>query len=352
MGLTTVERRFVEALPMAELHCHLEGAIRPATVIDLAEQHGIDLPFEDVAGAENYYDFDDLAGFLEVFDLACSTLRTPADFERVTVELAADAARQSIPYREVFFTYAYHDRRGVPWADVVEGIAAGRRRAREEYDVELRFIADIDRRIDPAAGVELVERADEARAAAGIVGIGLDSQEQGFPAHRHAPAFDRAAELDFARVAHAGEDVGPASVWDALLALDVDRIDHGVRAAEDPILVEYLDREAIPLTTCPVSNVALEVYDEMGDHPIGPLFDRGLHVTVNSDDPALFLADLEENFERVAATFDLTPTDIVTLARRSFEDSFLPQSETERYLDRVDAAETRLRSELDLPAQG
>jgi len=310
--LTDAKAEFVEQLPKAEIHVHLEGAIQPATVIDLADRNDVDLPFETVEEAREYYEFDGLAEFLEVFALACSTLQTPADFERVTVDLAADAARQNIPYREVFFTYAYHESRGVPWETVVEGIASGREIAREE---------------------------------ASILGIGLDSQEQGYPAHRHQPAFDRAGELGFKRLAHAGEDVGPGSVWDALVALDVDRIDHGVRSVEDEILLEYLDHEAVPLTTCPVSNVALDVYPEIADHPIGEFLDRGLNVSINSDDPPMFHADLTENFKRVTSTFDLSTDEIVTLARNSFEATFIRDGKKQMYLDELEETAASLRPE-------
>ncbi len=214
-------KEFIERVPKAELHCHLEGAIRPATLIALGKRHGIQLPFTDVAGADRFYEFTSLNQFLDIFALACGTLRSAADFEAITLDLAADAFEQGINYREVFFTYAYHERRNIAWDEVVAGIGAGRAEGKRRYGVEMRFIADIDRTVSPEDGVRLAEMAYASRDVAGIIGIGLDSQEIGYPASRHRPAYDCAATLGLHRVAHAGEDVGPESVWDALDSLDV-----------------------------------------------------------------------------------------------------------------------------------
>jgi adenosine deaminase len=337
---------FITRIPKTELHCHLEGAIEPATLIELAARHDIALPFEDVEGAHKFYEFTSLNQFLEIFALACSTLRTAEDFKTITVDLGADAARQNIPYREVFFTYAYHDRRGIPWDEVVGGIAAGRQEVKETYGVEMWFIADIDRTIDPADGVRLVEMAHESRDEAGIIGIGLDSQEIGYPASRQKPAFDRAAELGFRRVAHAGEDVGPESVWDAIRSLGVERIDHGVRSIEDPELVDYLIETQLPLTVCPVSNVALKVFPDMASHSIKPLMDAGVFVMVNSDDPPMFHTDVLNDYVQVASTFDFGPDEIEMLARRSFTAAFMDDAAKAAYLEQFEQQASALRSEL------
>ena len=344
--ITPELEKFIERIPKAELHCHLEGAIQPATLIKLAARHGIDLPFEDEEGAKKFYEFTSLNQFLEIFALACGTLRTAEDFETITVDLGADAARQSIPYREVFFTYAYHDRRDVPWEEVIEGIAAGRKVNQERYGVEMWFIADIDRTIDPEEGVWLVEMAHASREKAGIIGIGLDSQEIGYPAKRHKPAFDRAAELSFRRVAHAGEDVGPKSVWDALESLGVERIDHGVRSLEDDRLIAHLVETQTPLTVCPVSNVALKVFPDIASHPIKRLMDAGVLVVINSDDPPMFHTDVLNDYTQVTDTFDLTADDVERLARNSFEAAFMGDAARDRYLDRFKAEVSKLRAEI------
>jgi adenosine deaminase len=339
---------FIRRLPKAELHCHLEGAIQPATLLELAARHKISLPFSDVEGARKFYEFSSLNQFLEIFALACGTLRTAADFETITLDLGADAARQGITYREVFFTFAYHDRRGIAWDTVIEGLAAGRAKSKAQYNVEMLFIADIDRTIDPQAAVRLVEMAHASRDQAGIIGIGLDSQEIGYPAKRQKPAYDLAKRLGFHRVAHAGEDVGPESVWDALDSLDAERIDHGVRSIDDPRLVAQLAKSQIPLTTCPLSNLELKVYPNMAAHPVKRLADAGVLVTLNSDDPPMFHSDLLDNYIQVALTFGLGANDVQKFARNSFKASFMPEAKKIATLQSFDAEAAKLRGELNL----
>lgn len=339
-------QRFIERIPKAEIHGHLEGSIQPSTLIALAGRHGIELPFEDEQGARAFYEFTNLNQFLEIFALACSTLCTAADFETITVDLAADAARQNIPYREVFFTYAYHERRNVEWEEVIQGLATGRQRARDYYDVEMWFIADIDRAIDPEDGVRLVDMAHESRNEAGIIGIGLDSQEIGFPAHRHQSAFRRADQLGFRKVAHAGEDVGPESVWDAINSRGVERVDHCVRSIEDPELTGHLAEQQLPLTVCPVSNVALKVFPDMSSHSIKPLMDAGVCVTINSDDPSMFHTDVINDCVQVVGTFALTAAHVEQLARQTFEATFLDNVRKNQALEQFDREVTQLRSEL------
>jgi adenosine deaminase len=339
-------KTFIERVPKTELHCHLEGAIQPATLLTLAARHGIALPFTDEAGARKFYEFTSLNQFLEIFALACSTLKTAADFETITLDLGADAARQGIVYREVFFTYAYHDRRSIPWDEVVKGIAAGREKARQQYGVEMWFIADIDRTVSAEEGLRTVEMAYASRDLAGIIGVGLDSQEIDFPAKRHSLAYERAKQLGLHRVAHAGEDVGPESVWDALESLDVERIDHGVRSIDDPKLVKLLAERRIPLTVCPISNVELKVYPNIAAHPVNRLKEAGVLVTLNSDDPPMFHCDVLDNYFTVAETFGLGLDDVVAYARNGFEASFLPENEKKRHLKRFEEAVANLKTEL------
>ena len=337
---------FIQRIPKTELHCHLEGAIQPKTLLELAARHGIALPFSDEEGARKFYEFTSLNQFLEIFALACSTLRTAADFETITVDLAADAHRQGIPYREVFFTYAYHQRRNIPWEEVVGGIAAGRKIAKEKFGVELWFIADIDRTISPQDGIRTVEMANASRDAAGIIGIGLDSQEIGYPARRHKPAYDLAKQLGLRRVAHAGEDVGPGSVWDALMALDIERVDHGVRSIDDPELVKLLVERQTPLTVCPLSNVELKVYPSIAAHPVKRLLDAGVLVMLNSDDPPMFHCDVLDNYYAVADTYQLDADAITQLARNSFKATFQSETEKASSLQRFDTEAARLKAEI------
>lgn len=306
------------------------------------------MPFNDEMGARRFFEFTSLNQFIEVFNLVSDTLRTPSDFKRVTVDLGADARSQNILYREVFFTFYAHDSRKIPWEVVIEGLAEGRKECWDRFGVELQFIADIARHMEARDGLLTVERAYSSRQKAGIIAIGLDSAERGNPASRHKMGFDRARDLGFHLVAHAGEDVGPESVWDAIKSLKVERIDHGVRSVDDPTLVKYLVDLQTPLTVCPISNVALKIYPNMKLHPVKRLLDAGVFVTINSDDPAMFKANLVENFLRVADTFDLTAAEIQRLARNAFEASFLDGAAKRRFLDKFDAEASELRRALHL----
>jgi adenosine deaminase len=207
------------------------------------------------------------------------------------------------------------------------------------------FIADIDRTIDPKDGLRLVEIAHASREKAGIIGIGLDSQEIGYPASRHRPAYELAAKRGFRLVAHAGEDVGPRSVWNTL-ELGVERIDHGVRSIEDDELVNRLVKAQIPLTVCPVSNIALKVFPDMASHPVKRLMDAGVLVTINSDDPPMFDTDVINDYVQVVDAFSLTAEDVEHLARNSFQAAFMDDATRAKYLDRFEVAVAELRARL------
>lgn len=343
--LTPELKTFIQRIPKAELHCHLEGSIQPATLLKLARRHSIELPFADEEGALKFYEFENLNQFIDILSLTSSTLRTAEDFKTITVEFGADAARQNITYREVFFGYEAFRNSGISWETVIEGIAAGRAESKERYGVEMWFIADMDRTSDPEVSLNMVELAHKSREKAGIIGVGMDSKEAAHPANRHKVAFDRAKELGFRLVAHAGEDAGAPSVWDAL-DMGVERIDHGVRSIEDDNLVQRLVEIQIPLTVCPVSNVQLKVFPNMAAHPIKRLMDAGVFVTVNSDDPPMFHADVVENYYQIANMFDLTANDIEKLAKNSFMAAFMNSAARSDYLQQFTDKVSQLRAEL------
>jgi adenosine deaminase len=340
-------RRFIQRIPKAELHVHLEGTIQLDTVLDLAKKHGVELPVSNGESFKQLYDFTSLDQFIGIMDeVVGKTLKDADDYRRIVVELAADSKTQNILYQEVFFTIIAPGYMSVPTEAVVEGLARGRKEAWEKYGVEIWFISDILRNIEPEGGLRVVDVTNQAREKAGIIGIGLDASEKGHPASKHKLGFDRARELGFRLVAHAGEEVGPESVRDAIDSLGVERIDHGVRSIEDPSLVELLVEMQIPLTICPVSNIALKVYPEMKAHPIKRLMDAGVFVTVNSDDPPMFHANLTENYLQVAEAFNLTVDEIIKLARNSFLAAFMDPVKREAYLNRFNAEVYSLRKEL------
>ena len=345
--LTGPLKTFIERIPKAELHIHLEGgAMYPSTALTLAKRNGMEMPFHDEASAEEYYQFSGLDEFIEILRTTVSTLNTAADYQTVTEVIGEAAAQQNIWYHEIFFTWGLVSPRGVTWEAIIEGITEGRRINRERHGVETRFIADIDRTQDADTGIQMVELAAACPKETGIVGIGLDCQERGYPASRHIPGFNRAKELGLRLVAHAGEDAGPESVWDAVENLKVERIDHGVRAIEDPDLVRFLAERRIPLTTCPVSNIALKVFPEMSSHSLNALMEAGCFVTVNSDDPPMFQTDMTHDLFAVAETFEFGVDEIEQIARNSFEATFMDENEKAEYLKRFETEVSALKTEL------
>jgi len=290
---------FAHRLPKVELHVHLEGSIRPATLLQLAQRNGARLPAQDVEGLRDFYRFRDFAHFVEVYVTITGCLRTPDDYRLIAYEFGSDCARQNIRYAEVTFTIATNVRlTGLPWQAILEGLNAGRAQARAEFGVEWGWVFDISRD-NPETQAQVVEIALAARAKAedgGLVALGLGGSEAEFPSELFEQTFMQARQASLPRVPHAGENAGPRSVWAALRLLYADRLGHGVRCVEDPALVEYLRERQVPLEVCPTSNVCLGVYPDYATHPLRRLWDAGLLVTVNSDDPPMFGADLNHEY--------------------------------------------------------
>lgn len=331
--------KLVQALPKAELHLHLEGgSMYPDLALELAERNGIKLPFHDADSARDFYAFTSLDQFISILRTTVATLNTASDYHDAVVRIGKQQAEANVTYQELFFTPGL--RPAVPLEAIVEGIASGRKEAASRYGVETRFIADIDRTLPTAAGLAMVDAVHAFRDQAAIIGIGLDCQENGFPPSRHAPAFERAADLGFHRTAHAGEDGPPSYIWEALQLCRVERIDHGVRSIEDTNLVRYLADNQVPLTICPISNLLLRVFPDMASHSVKRLMDAGCVVTLNSDDPPMFNCDLRDEFRSVSETFQLTTEEVVRVARAGWESSFLGAEEKTRYLAKFDQIAT------------
>lgn len=324
---------FIQAMPKAELHVHLEGSIQPATVLELARRHNqLDkLPGTDVETLRRWFTFTDFHHFIDIYLTIQDLLRTEEDFALVTYQCGADMAAQNIRYREVTFTPFTHtdyQAKGVTIDHILAGLEAGRRKAQAEFGVEIRWIFDIPRNLsfpqrdgrsyDPYPGERTLEYA-LAGQAKGVVGFGLGGSEINAPPEPFGHAFIAAKEAGLLSVPHAGETVGPASVWGAVVALRADRIGHGVRAIEDPHLLALLKERRIPLEVNPTSNVCLHVYHSLREHPFPHLDRMGLIVTLNSDDPPLFNATLSQEYQALAQEFGYGPADLIRVARNAFE---------------------------------
>jgi adenosine deaminase len=313
---------FVHEMPKVELHVHLEGSIQPATLLALAERNRIALPASSIEGLKEFYRFTDFEHFLRVYFTISSCLRTADDFRLIAYEFGAEMARQRIRYAEVTFTpHTNVTNTGLPFETILAALNKGRNQAEQEFDVQFRWVLDIVRN-DPGSRHLVAEWAASA-ADGGVVGFGLGGSEKDHPPEWFADAYAVAREAGLHSVPHAGEIAGPESVWGAIRALGAERIGHGVRSIEDPALIDYLRQHQIPLEICPTSNLCLGVYSSFEEHPIRQLWDQGVYVTVNSDDPPMFNTDLVSEFQALVDRLGFEASDLERLSLNALEASFL-----------------------------
>jgi adenosine deaminase len=319
-----------DRIPKVELHCHVEGTVRPVTVVELARKAGRPLPVADPA---ELYRFDSLDSFLAIFWLVQETLVTRDDWARIAYESLIDGAAHGLRYREMFFTPARHLAAGQRLADIVAGLTDGIEAAEAETPVRARLIADADRAFGPDAALELVEAVDELRRAGGgerLIGFGADSTELGIDLRAFAPAFEAARRIGLRRTCHAGEAVGagPENIRIALDALGAERIDHGVAITEDPKLMARSANERIPITVCPTSNIVIaNRYRSLAEHPFLAMREAGIPVTINTDDPAMENLDLGLEYRRVAEAYSLEVEEMRRIALEGIDSTWLDDSE-------------------------
>jgi aminodeoxyfutalosine deaminase len=322
---------FARRMPKVELHVHLEGSIRPATLLQLSQRNGVRLPAQDVEGLRDFYRFRDFAHFVDVYVTITGCLRTPDDYRLIAYEFGNDCARQNIRYAEVTFTVLTNTKlTGLPWQIILEGLNEGRAQARDEFGVDWRWVLDISRD-NPQTQEQVVEIALAARdKGMGVVALGLGGSEADFPPELFERSFAQAHQAGLPSVPHAGETEGPASIWTALRLLHADRLGHGVRCVEGPALIAYLCEHQVPLELCPTSNICLGVYPNYAAHPLRWLWDAGLWVTVNSDDPPMFDTDLNHEYEVLVDHFGFSADELEQVSLNGLSASFLPQSEKMR----------------------
>ena len=325
----------LRAMPKAELHLHIEGTLEPELIFELAQKNGVALAYPSVDALRAAYDFTDLQSFLDIYYAGASVLLHESDFEAMAMAYFRRAAADHVVHAEIFFDPQTHTARGIPFATVIRGIGGALARAGRELGMTTRLILCFLRHLSAEDAQRTLDEALPYRDA--ICGVGLDSSEAGNPPSKFTSVFARARAAGFHAVAHAGEEGPPAYIREALDLLHVERIDHGVRCEEDPELCTRLADEAVPLTVCPLSNVKLRVFPQLRDHNLKRLLDRGLRVTVNSDDPAYFGGYVGTNYVATQQALGLSADDVAALARNSFHASFLPQSEQLHWLTKIDA---------------
>ena len=292
--------------PKIELHCHLEGSIRPATLLEIAGRNGVALPFDTVEGLAGLYEFTDFAHFIEVWILTTNCLRTAEDFRQVVVDYAGEASAFGAVYLEGIFSPGERVQRGMDWEEIFEGYADGAVEAAERFGLTVRFTPDLHRGLPVDLAEECARWAVRYRDR-GVVGLGLGGNEAATPAGPYAKAFAIARDGGLAIVPHAGESAGPESIRE-ILSFGPDRIRHGIRAIEDSgVLAELVDRGLV-LDVCPTSNLRTGVVASLTEHPLPALRAAGVPCTVNTDDPAMFGTDLGREHE-LAADLGVTPAD-------------------------------------------
>jgi len=298
---------FIRLMPKVELHVHLEGSIRPKTLLTLAERNNIDLPANSIEGLQEWYQFSDFAHFIEVYFAICSCIRTPDDFELITSEFLKCQSEQNIKYSEVIFTpYTHHEH--LTFDEQLSAINRARNKAKTNLGVRMGLVPDISRQIRPVDKSFLVADWAAQNMKNGIIALGLGGPEVDNPPEIFQATFEHAHTAGLPSLPHAGETVGPQSIWSSINTLHAVRIGHGVRCLEDPKLVAFLRKRQIPLDVSPTSNVCLGIVKTLAEHPLPKLLEEGLLVTINSDDPPIFDTTLTDEYLRISRTFDFNTT--------------------------------------------
>ena len=322
-------------MPKAELHIHIEGSLEPELIFALAKRNRVSIPYGSVEELRSAYAFTNLQSFLDIYYAGASVLITEQDFYDMARAYFIKAAADNVLHTELFFDPQTHTARGVSMEVVVNGLHRACVDAQAQLGVSASLIMCFLRHLSEEEAFETLEQALPFRDK--IIGIGLDSGEVGNPPEKFAKVFSRCRELGFHLVAHAGEEGPPAYIWTALDVLKVERIDHGVQSSKVAALMQRLAKDHIPLTVCPLSNLKLCVFPDLASHNLGTLLDEGLAATVNSDDPAYFGGYMNDNFLQTFAATGLSAQQAYTLAKNSFEASFIRESEKRRYRGLLDA---------------
>jgi adenosine deaminase len=328
----------VAGAPKAELHIHIEGSLEPELIFALAERNGVKLAYASIEALRAAYAFTDLQSFLDIYYAGASVLLTEQDFYDMTMAYVERSLADNVVHTEIFFDPQTHTERGVPIATVVAGIERALADAEQRgltSKLILCFLRHLSEEDALATFDEALPLFDQYRHR--LIGVGLDSSERGHPPSKFERVFAKARAKGLKLVAHAGEEGPPSYIYEALDLLKVDRVDHGVRSIEDPALVTRLADTRVALTVCPLSNLKLCVFDDLTRHTLKALLDKGVAVTVNSDDPAYFGGYVNANYLATIDALKLTDAEVYTIIRNSFEAAFITPTEREALIARLDA---------------
>ncbi len=328
-------KKFVEGLPKAELHLHIEGTFEPELMFEIAERNGVKTKYASVDALKNAYRFSNLQEFLDIYYEGAAVLLEKRDFYDLTAAYLKRVSTENVRHVEIFFDPQTHTDRGVAFSKVIEGILDALADGEKEFGITSRLIMSFLRHLSEEAAFKTLEEGLKYKDR--IIGVGLDSSELGNPPSKFARVFAEAKKEGFLLMAHAGEE-GPADyIWEALEVLDVDRIDHGNRCLDDDVLTAEISRRQIALTLCPLSNQKLQVCPDLTKHPVRKMLERNLLATIHSDDPAYFGGYMNANFLATAEALNLSRDELVRLAENGFKASFLDEAEKNRHIEAVRA---------------
>lgn len=326
--------KFIREIPKAELHLHIEGSFQPELMFEIAKRNQIPLKYNSVEELKKAYEFSCLQDFLDIYYTGAGVLITEEDFYDLTMDYFRACQKENVIFTEIMFDPQTHTKRGIPFETVIKGIQKAREEAKQKYGIDSLLIMSYLRHLTEEDAFETLQQSLPYKNL--IKTVGLDSSEKGNPPSKFARVFVASVKEGYIPVAHAGEEGDADYIWEAIDILKVQRIDHGNRCLQDENLVKEIVKRDLALTVCPLSNLELRNVDVLTNHPLKKLMDKGIKVTVNSDDPAYFGGYLNENFLQIQKALHLTKEDIVELVKNAFKYSFATEEQKREYLQKVD----------------
>lgn len=327
-------KKFIENLPKAELHLHIEGTFEPELMFKIAKRNNITIPYKTIEEIKEAYKFNCLQDFLDIYYQSASVLITTQDFYDLTYSYLESCAAQNIRHTEIMFDPQTHTERGVTFKTVITGISKACEDAKVKLGISSLLIMSYLRHLSEQDAFKTLQQSLPFKNK--ITAVGLDSSEKGNPPSKFKNVFDASIKEGYIPVAHAGEEGNSDYVWEALDLLQIKRIDHGNNALQDNNLINKILTKDLALTVCPLSNTALKVVTDLKKHPLKKMINLGLKVTINSDDPAYFGGNLNQNYFEIQTALNLTKEEIYKFAKNSFEYSFLNDTLKQQYLNELE----------------
>lgn len=325
---------YIKSLPKAELHLHIEGTFEPELMFEIAKRNNLIIKYKSVEEIKKAYDFKNLQDFLDIYFEGAGVLIEEQDFYDVTWAYLKKVHSQNVFHAEIFFDPQTHTERDIDFHTVVTGISRALQDCRNKLGMSTKLIMCFLRHLDEEAAMKTLEKALDYKDT--ITAVGLDSSEVGHPPAKFQRVFEKARQEGFMTVAHAGEEGPSEYVWEALDLLKVSRVDHGNRSLDDEKLIQELVDRKMPLTVCPLSNLKLKVVNDLKNHPLRKMIEKGLLATINSDDPAYFGGYVNDNYLAISTALDLSKEEVTQLAKNSFTASFLEEDEKKLMIDQVE----------------